>query len=237
MASDSSATATFVFPNITPLVSSKLDGPNFISWTTQFLPALRTHELLGIVDGSEASPSEFILDAEGKPTLVRNPEFQVWQKKDQFILAWINATLTERILSTVYGMNTAREVWSYLSNRFAPNSLAQISYLKLQLQTLDQGSERCSDSLLTAKGLADLLAAVSKGVDDEDLISYVVGGLNSSYPPFITTLGFVTRDTPISFDDFQMELLNYEQLLDSSQKSVQPEGGQLAFFTQKQKPK
>jgi hypothetical protein len=68
MASDSSATATFVFPNITPLLSLKLDGPNFISWTTQFLPALRTHELLGIVDGSEASPSEFILDAEGKPT-------------------------------------------------------------------------------------------------------------------------------------------------------------------------
>jgi hypothetical protein len=30
-----------------------------------------------------------------------------------------------------------------------------------------------------------------------------------------------------------MELLNYEQLLNASQKIVQPEGGQLAFFTQK----
>jgi transposase InsO family protein len=233
MASDSSATTTFVFPNITPLVSLKLDGPNFISWTTQFLPALRTHELLGIVDGSETCPSEFILDDEGKPTSIRNPEFLVWQKKDQFILAWINATLTERILSTVYGMNTAHQVWSYLSNRFAPNSRTQISHLKRQLQTLDQGSQHCSDFLLTAK---DQLAAVGKGIDEEDLISYVVGGLNSSYHPFITTLSFVTRDNPISFDAFQMELLNYEQLLNASQKSAQPEGGQLAFFTQKQKP-
>jgi len=233
MAADNSTFATFVFPNITSLVSLKLDGPNFLSWTTQFLPALRTHELLGIVDGTEPCPAEFILDDEGKPTTAHNPEFLVWQKKDQFILAWINATLTERILSTVYGMNTAPQVWSYLSNRFAPNSRTQISHLKRQLQTLDQGSQRCLDYLLTAKSLADQLAAVGKGVDDEDLISYVIGGLNPSYHPFITTLSFITRDNPISFDAFQMELLNYEQLLNASQKTVQPEGGQLAFFTQK----
>jgi transposase InsO family protein len=229
------ASSTFAFPNITSLVSLKLDGPNFISWTTQFLPALRAHDLLGIVDGSEACPSEFTLDATGKPTEVRNPDFLVWQKKDQFILAWINATLTERILSTVYGMNTAQQVWASLSNRFTPKSRTGISHLKRQLQTLNQGSKSCSDFLLTAKSLADQLVAAGKGVDDEDLISYVVGGLNSSYHPFITTLSFVTRDAPISFDSFQMELLNYEQLLDASQKSVQPEGGQLAFFTQKQK--
>jgi hypothetical protein len=209
MASDSSATATFVFPNITPLVSLKLDGPNFISWTTQFLPALRTHELLGIVDGTDPCPSKFILDDEGKPTSVRNPDFLVWQKKDQFIQAWINATLTKRILSTVYGMNIARQVWSYLSNRFSPNSRTQISHLNRQLQTLNHGSQRCSDYLITAKGLVDQLAAVGKGVEDEDLISYVVGGLNPSYHPFITTPSSVTRDCPISFDSFQMELLNY----------------------------
>jgi hypothetical protein len=96
-------------------------------------------------------------------------------------------------------------------------------------------SQKLLRFLLTAKGLADQLAAVGKGVDDEDLISYVVGGLNSSYHPFITTLSFATRDTPISFDSFQTELLNHEQLLDASQKSIQPEGGQFAFFTQKQK--
>ena len=73
--------------------------------------------------------------------------------------------------------------------------------------------------------MADQLAAIGKRVDDEDLISYVVGGLTSSYHPFITTLSFITRTTAISFDHFQTELLNYEQLLDTSQKAIQPEGG------------
>jgi hypothetical protein len=50
----------------------------------------------------------------------------------------------------------------------------------------------CLDFLITAKSLADQLVAVGKGVDDKDLISYVVGGVNSSYHPFITTLSFVT---------------------------------------------
>jgi hypothetical protein len=72
-------------------------------------------------------------------------------------------------------------------------------------------------------------------VDDEDLIFFVAGGLNPSYHPFITTLSFATRDSSVSFDDFQTKLLNYEQLLDAQQKFVQPDGSQFAFFAQKAK--
>ena len=92
-----------------------------------------------------------------------------------------------------------------------------------------------SNYLLTAKSWAGQLAAIGKAVDDEDLISYVVGGLNSSYHPFITSLSFATRDVPISFDAFQIELLNFEYLLESHVKFVLPESNQVAFFTQKSK--
>lgn len=90
MASASSSAAaapTFGVPNITSLVTTKLEGPNYMSWTTQFVPALSTHDLLTIVDGSEVCPSKFTVDAEGKPTTTINPDFLVWQKKDQFVLA------------------------------------------------------------------------------------------------------------------------------------------------------
>jgi hypothetical protein len=100
---------------------------------------------------------------------------------------------------------------------------------------LNQGSQNISDYLLNAKSWVDQLAAVGKAIDDEDLISYVVGGLNSSYHPFITSLSFATRDVPISFDAFQIELLNFEYLLESHVKSVPPEANQVAFFTQKSK--
>lgn len=159
-----------------------------------------------------------------------SPAYIIWQKKDQFLLAWLNSTLTDKILSTVYGQNHARQVFIHLANKFAPQSRSHISHLKRQLQILSQELKSCSDYLLTAKSWANQLAAAGKPVDDEDLISYVVSGVNNAYHPFITALNLTTRESPISFDDFQAELLNYEQLLDKQTKAVQHEGGQFAFF-------
>jgi hypothetical protein len=207
-----------------------------MSWTTQFLPALSTHDLLSIIDGSEVCPSKYVVDAEGKPTSAINPDFLVWQKKDQFVLAWINATLSEKVLSMVYGLNTAQQVWTHLAKRFTPTSRTRVSNLKRQLQTISQGSKNCTDYLLTAKNLADQLAAIGKGVEDEELISYVIGGLNPSYHTFVTTFCYGNRDTAVPFDDFQTELINYEQLFEAHQKPLQPDGGQFAFHLTKQRP-
>jgi hypothetical protein len=113
MASGSSSAVSapsFVVPNITSLVTTKLKGPNYMSWTTQFPPALSTHDLLGMVDGSEVCPSKYDVDAEGKLTSTLNPNFLVWQKKDQFVLAWLKATLSKKVFSMVYGLNTAQQV-------------------------------------------------------------------------------------------------------------------------------
>jgi hypothetical protein len=237
MASSSAVSASsFVVPNITSLVTTKLEGPNnYMSWTTQFIPALSTHDLLGIIDGSAVCPSKFIADAEGKPTSTINPDFLVWQKKDQFVLAWLNASLSEKVLSMVYGLSTAQQVWAHLAKRFTPTSRTRITSLRRQLQTINQGSKTCTDYLLTAKSLADQLAAIGKGVDDEDLISYVIGGLNPSYHTFVTTFSYGNRDIAVPFEDFQTELLNYEQLLEVHQKPLQPDGGQFAFHLNRQK--
>jgi len=54
---------------------------------------LRSYDLMSIVDGSDVLP-QFIVNAEGNATAV-NPTYQLRQKKDQFILAWFNATLND----------------------------------------------------------------------------------------------------------------------------------------------
>jgi hypothetical protein len=210
-----SASPSFVIPNITSLVSVKLEGHNYLNWTTQFIPALKSHDLLSIVDGSEVCPTQFLVDSTGKLTSDINPTYLVWQKNDQFILAWLNATLDEKVLSSVYGLTTSTQVWNALATRFAPQSHSTIINLKRQLQTLQQGNKSCSDHLLTGKHLSDQLSAVAKLIDNEDLISYIVGGLNPIFTTFITSISFTTRDQPISFDAFQAELLNYKQLLEA----------------------
>jgi hypothetical protein len=72
--------------------------------------------------------------------------------------------------------------------------------------------------LLQAKSWADQLNAMGKPVDEDDLISYLMSGLNSSYIRFITTYNIINRDSTASFDDFQMDLLNHEMLLGQHQQ-------------------
>ena len=67
--------------------------------------------------------------------------------------------------------------------------------------------------------MADQLVAVGKPVDDEDLISYVIGGLNASYTTFISYCSFALDDSTMSFDDFQSKLLSHKMLLEQQNQT------------------
>jgi hypothetical protein len=233
MASSSSNTsatlANLSTPNLT--FHEKLEGPNYLSWLTQFLPILRSQDSMGIVDGTEPCPPKFLLDAENKE--IPNPAFAVWQRKDQTILSWINITLSKKVLSTIYGLETSRQVWAALANQFANQSKSRIANLKKQLQSLHQGSKSCSDYIQTAKECADQLAAAGKPIPDEDLITYLSNGLNPSYNGFISTISILTRDKQLSFEDFQDELINHEMLLKHQQVQAM-DTSTFALFNQKQ---
>lgn len=111
-------------------------------------------------------------------------------------------------------------MWSTLENRLAFQSKSCISHLKRQLQTLNQGSQTCAQYLQTAKSWADQLVAVGKTIDDDDRISYVIGELYPSFNSFVTIVSFNTRDEPLTFYDFQNELMNHEMLTNQRQPAV-----------------
>ncbi|RVW25023.1 Retrovirus-related Pol polyprotein from transposon RE1 [Vitis vinifera] len=198
MAFSSSASSNVIFapPNIGHLVSIKLSDTNYLIWSSQIVPVLKSHDLMGFVDGSEPCPSKS-LDA------------------------------------SVYGITSAREVWSSLANKFASQSRTRVHHLKRKLQTLHQGSMKCTDFLEKVKLVSDELAAVGKPLEDDDLMSYIVSGLNPSFNPFITSLSFATRDKNVSFEDFPAELLSYELLLENQNIAIPPETNNFAFFTPK----
>ena len=81
-------------------------------------------------------------------------------------------------MSSMYGLNTSRLAKTYLASRFSDQSRSRISHMKRQLQSLQQGSMTCAEYLNQAKSWADQLAAVGKPVDDDELISFIISGLN-----------------------------------------------------------
>jgi hypothetical protein len=101
------------------------------------------------------------------------------------------------------------------------------------LLSLHQGSLTCSEYIQSAKVWSDQLEAVGKPIPDEDLISFLLNGLNPSFNTFVTTISLLTREKQLTLDDFQEELINHETLL-NQQQAPATDNSTFALFTQKQ---
>ena len=107
--------------------------------------------MIDYVDGTVPSPTRFLTNADGALTTTVNPEFQLWNTRDQGLLALINSTLSHSVLSMVVGHNSAQEVWKTLEHRFTSTSRANVLNLKIELHNLKKGSESISSYLQKVK--------------------------------------------------------------------------------------
>ena len=86
----------------------------------------------------------------------------------------------------MHGLNTSQLAWNALETRFATQSRSHISNLKRQLQSLQQGSKSCTEYLNQAKQWVDELSAIGKPLEDDDLISFIISGINPMFNSFVT---------------------------------------------------
>lgn len=87
-----------------------LPTTNNLNWVSQFILVVCSNDLLNFVDGSDLCPIQYFPLLASKSTTDINIEYLLWQKKkkNQCILSWLNATLVEKVLSTLYGLTTTR---------------------------------------------------------------------------------------------------------------------------------
>jgi hypothetical protein len=230
-----SSLSQFIFSNPTQLVSIKLDETNYLAWTAQFIPILKSHNLLGFIDSSNLCPAMFVGDNAAKNKFV-NPAHTNWQSRDQLLLSWIISSISPALVASLYGLDSSFLAWQSRAARFASQSKSHISHLKHQLQNLQQGSLTCASYLAETKFLADQLFAIGKLVDDDDLISFIIGGLNHTFTQFITSYSFHIQETSMSFFDFKSELLNHEIIPNHHAPLIPaPETSSFALFTNRPK--
>jgi hypothetical protein len=58
------------------------------------------------------------------------------------------------------------------------------------------------------KGFADELAAAGKCLDDEEVVTYILAGLDFEYNPFVES--FITKTKPQMLNDLYSQLLTAE---------------------------
>ena len=146
-------TPLLLLSNMSNLMSVKLDSTNFIVWKHQLSSILKAYSMIDYVDGTVPSPTRFLTNADGALTTTVNPEFQLWNTRDQGLLALINSILSHSVLSMVVGHNSAQEVWKTLEHRFTSTSRANVLNLKIELHNLKKGSESISSYLQKVKNI------------------------------------------------------------------------------------
>lgn len=206
--------------SITHFISIKLDN-TYLNWVSQFLPVLRSHELMGIVDGNKLCPPRFQVDESGKITTILNPDYTLWQNKGSTPSELVqHQSLWECIILSIWFKHLQTGV-ELIGCTLCFTIKIHNSIFEMPTLISKSRSRSCSKNLSQVKAFADQFTMPRKFIKYDDLKSYIVGGLNLAYTSFITSFNFATCESTISSKDFQAELLNYVILLDNHQQQSQ----------------
>ncbi|KAF9670097.1 hypothetical protein SADUNF_Sadunf13G0033200 [Salix dunnii] len=185
--------------NISSLFTVPMDRTNYLSWKSQFEDILEMHGLAAIVKNN-TDPLKLQQDGSVHPELA----------KDKLVLSWIKATSSSSIKTLLIPCTTAHQAWTMLAKRLSPLASTRVRILKDQICTLRKDNHTTvSDYLNHAKSLFDSLTQSSATMDDDELISYVLDGLDLEYKELATTLHLHPN---VDFDQFYDLVLREEHL-------------------------
>ena len=102
---------------------------------------------------------------------------------------------------------------------FSAQSRARVTNLRMQLANLKKGGMTTAAYFNKMRSIKDELAAAGKPVNDDEVVSHILNGLDYDYNPFVSSM--LSRVEPISLSDLLSQLLSYDLRLDMYQ-----EGGQ-----------
>ncbi|XP_040998951.1 uncharacterized protein LOC121244808 [Juglans microcarpa x Juglans regia] len=127
------------------LVTQVLIGNNYHTWRRSMLMALTAKNKVGFVDGSIAKPV-------GTSSL-----FHSWTRCNNMILSWLLNSLAKEIAASVIYVESAKEVWSDLQERFSQGNGPRIFQLQKSIASLMQNDLSVSAYFTQMKGLWDEL--------------------------------------------------------------------------------
>ncbi|KAK1666988.1 hypothetical protein QYE76_055147 [Lolium multiflorum] len=208
-----SSSSSFMAPSGGSLgesVSEKLTSENFMIWKAQVMPAIRGAQLQGFLDGSVEEPEKevFTKDSDGKEMKAPNLEYTRWIAQDQVVLGYLIRNMTREVLVQVAGLSSAQEVWTAVTEMFSSISKARIVHLRTQLNQTRKENRTAQTYFGRIKALADEMANAGKNLDDEDIISYILAGLDDRYDGFVAAItALIKAEKHVSLGDLYSQFV------------------------------
>ncbi|XP_072150085.1 uncharacterized protein [Setaria viridis] len=139
--------------------------------------------------------------------------------KDQQLLSYPLNSITKEVLAQVAVETTSAGAWSVLQTMFAAHSRACVMNLCMRLSTLKKGSMTSSTYFTKMVAIKDELAVVGIIIDDGEMASHILNGLDFEYNPFVSSM--LGCAVPISLSELYSHLRSYELCLEAYNEGSQ----------------
>jgi hypothetical protein len=203
-----STAAPIINPLTSLTISEKLTKTNHALWKMHILAVIRGAGLEGFLTRRSPAPATNIKSKDADED-VPNPVYQAWAITDQHVLGFLLSSMTKETLSQVRGCRTAAETWIVVEGNFTSATRARTVNTRIALATTKKGDLSIADYINKMHNLGDEMATVGKLIDDDDdLISYILTGLDYDYNLVITTL--IVKDN-LTLVEVYSQLLSFKQ--------------------------
>jgi hypothetical protein len=191
-------------------ISEKLTKNNYPLWSAQVLLVIRAAQLEGLLTGDEKQPEKTpsISKADNSADEQPNPAYIAWVARDQTVLGYLLALLTHETLLHVSRCMIAAKAWFVLGALYASQSHARSVSTCIALATTKKNHLSVSDYAKMCN-YADELAATGAALRDDELVAYLLVGLNEDYNLVFTVA--IARVNPIKPADLYAQLLSFVQ--------------------------
>jgi len=109
------------------LTTPSLNETNYNSWSRNMRRALLSKNKLKFVDGNIKTPAR------------DDPLYETWERANVMVLSWIVRTLSPQIAESVIYIESARDLWKDLKERFTKGDYFRISDLLQEIHSAKQG--------------------------------------------------------------------------------------------------
>ena len=210
--SSSSASTPLAF-GLLPVVSEKLTRGNYNMWYATVASALKGARLGGYILDTAAPPAEFldpVTTPDGKKTdPVPNPAYEKWIAEDQIVLSYLFSSLSKEIFGQVATKTSAKDLWKAIQELHASQSRAHIMSTCIALDTATKGASSVAEFFVKMKGLADDMASAGRKLEDEELVTFIITGLDEEFESVISAV--TSWVEPISVNELYAQLVAFEQ--------------------------
>ncbi|KAL0303694.1 UNVERIFIED_CONTAM: hypothetical protein Sradi_6237500 [Sesamum radiatum] len=131
------------------LVSSPLDGKNFLAWSRAVKRALGAKSKLGFITGTQKKPT-------GDPELIEQ-----WTRVDCMVASWLLNTMTKNISNAfIYAKSALWTLWTDLEQRYDQRNGPLLYQIEREITSASQGDLSVVDYFTKLQMLWDELVQV-----------------------------------------------------------------------------